>query len=319
MAEISKPDYTYLWSSGGAIVAPSNVKIQTGWTAEVPPFQWENWSQNRQDQAIAHVLQHGVSVWDAVTEYQAGKSYVTGSDGKIYVALTTNTNQNPTTDTLETNWANIFKKNQVVLSTVGVSSWTVPLILKLGIKFAKVTVVGGGGGGGGATSSPNFNAAGGGGGAGGAAIEVLDLTGVTSVSVTIAAGGSPATNGVGTGATSGGTSTFGAFCSATGGVFGNSAGGGSAISGTAAGNDGGIGSGGTLNIRGGAGQSAVAATPTIAGSTVAGGAGGDSILAGGSRSLIAIFGAGGGGAATSVGSTSVAGLAGAPGAVIIEW
>ena len=104
MAEISKPDYSSLWSSGGAIVAPSTAKIQTGWTAEVPPFQWENWSQNRQDTAIAHILQHGISVWDALTEYQANKSYVTGSNGTIYKALTTNTNTNPTTDG-GTNWS----------------------------------------------------------------------------------------------------------------------------------------------------------------------------------------------------------------------
>lgn len=98
MADISKPDYTYLWSSGGIKVSPSNSKIQTGWTAEVPPYQWENWSQYRQDQAIAHILQHGLSVWDNTTEYQAGRSYVQGSDGIIYKALTTNTNTNPVTD-----------------------------------------------------------------------------------------------------------------------------------------------------------------------------------------------------------------------------
>lgn len=103
MPEISKPDYTNLWASGGSLVSPSSVKIQTGWTAEVPPFQWENWSQNRQDQAIAHVLQHGVSAWDSVTEYILGKSYVQGSDGFIYKALTTNTNINPVTD-VASNW-----------------------------------------------------------------------------------------------------------------------------------------------------------------------------------------------------------------------
>jgi len=68
LAEINKPDYSKLWSSGGAMVAPSDVKIQTGWTAEVPPLQWENWSQNRQDQAIAHIMQHGIASWDAATE-----------------------------------------------------------------------------------------------------------------------------------------------------------------------------------------------------------------------------------------------------------
>lgn len=102
MPEISKPDYTHLWSSGGAIVAPSDVKIQTGWTAEVPPFQWENWSQNRQDQAIAHVLQHGIAVWDNITEYQANKSYVQGSNGTVYRCLITNTNVNPVGDLTST-------------------------------------------------------------------------------------------------------------------------------------------------------------------------------------------------------------------------
>lgn len=122
MAEISKPDFTYLWSSGGSLVAPSNTKIQTGWTAEVPPFQWENWSQNRQDQAIAHVLQHGISVWDNVTEYQAGKSYVQGSDGFIYKSLTTNTNINPTTDG-GTNWV-ISSGSYAIASTAQAQAWT---------------------------------------------------------------------------------------------------------------------------------------------------------------------------------------------------
>lgn len=108
MAEQSKPAYNYIWSSGGAIVAPSDAKIQSGWTAEVPPFQWENWSQNRQDQAIVHILQHGISVWDNLTEYQASKSYVQGSDGVVYKSLTTNTNINPVTDWVSNpnvNWA----------------------------------------------------------------------------------------------------------------------------------------------------------------------------------------------------------------------
>lgn len=112
MSEITKPDYTYLWSSGGSIVAPSNVKIQTGWTAEVPPFQWENWSQNRQDQAIAHILQKGISVWSATGEYyftaSGERSYVQGSDGNIYVALQDSIGQNPVTDTTDTYWKLAF-------------------------------------------------------------------------------------------------------------------------------------------------------------------------------------------------------------------
>lgn len=99
MAEISRPDYTYQWSSGGSIVAPSNAKIQTGWVAEVPPFQWENWSQNRQDNALVHLFQKGISTWSATQDYyftsNGVRAYVQGSDGTIYVALQNSTNQNP--------------------------------------------------------------------------------------------------------------------------------------------------------------------------------------------------------------------------------
>jgi hypothetical protein len=111
--EVSKPDFSYQWSSGGSIVAPSNVKIQTGWTAEVPPFQWENWSQNRQDNAILHLFQKGISEWDAASNYyfttSGVRSYVQGSDGLIYVAEADSLNQNPTTDTTNTYWKLAFK------------------------------------------------------------------------------------------------------------------------------------------------------------------------------------------------------------------
>lgn len=107
-AEVNKPDFSYQWSSGGSIVAPSDVKIQTGWTAEVPPFQWENWSQNRQDNAILHLFQKGVSEWDSASNYyfttSGVRSYVQGSDGIIYVAVQDSVGQNPTTDTTRTYW-----------------------------------------------------------------------------------------------------------------------------------------------------------------------------------------------------------------------
>lgn len=112
MSETTKPDYTYIWSSAGAMVSPTNVKIQTGWTAEVPPFQWENWSQNRQDQAISHILQKGISVWSASGEYYftsgGEKSYVQGADGNIYAATADSVGQNPVTDTSNTYWKVAF-------------------------------------------------------------------------------------------------------------------------------------------------------------------------------------------------------------------
>lgn len=134
--EVVKPDFSYQWSSGGAIVAPSNVKIQTGWTAEVPPFQWENWSQNRQDNAILHLFQKGISEWDAVSNYyfttSGVRSYVQGSDGNIYVAKADSVNQNPVTDSTQTYWTRAFPNTN---PAIGVSA-----NLKAGITVANASL-----------------------------------------------------------------------------------------------------------------------------------------------------------------------------------
>lgn len=95
MPEITLPDMSYKWAEGGDVLKPSDSKIQQGWQVEIPPRQWFNWLDNRQDQAIAHIAQHGISVWSPDLEYQAGKSYVQGSDGIVYKALVTNTNVDP--------------------------------------------------------------------------------------------------------------------------------------------------------------------------------------------------------------------------------
>lgn len=101
MSEFLKPTGLNIqWASAGDILDPGDTKYQTGWSVEIPPRQWENYIQNKQDNFIAHANQHGICVWDAETEYQwtalGTKSLVMGSDGAIYRALTTNTNQDPT-------------------------------------------------------------------------------------------------------------------------------------------------------------------------------------------------------------------------------
>ena len=109
MAEITKPtDLSQVWCSAGDLIKPSTTKISTGWEIEVPPRQWFNWLDNRQDQALAHINQHGVPVWDSVTEYQAGKSLAMGSDGIVYRAISTSINQNPVTDTSHVYWSEAF-------------------------------------------------------------------------------------------------------------------------------------------------------------------------------------------------------------------
>lgn len=110
MAQILKPSNLSLtWASGGDVLDPGNTKYATGWQVEIPPRQWFNYLDNRQDTAIAHFNQHGVAVWDAGTEYQADKSYVQGpTNGTIYRCVQTHINQNPETDVANTYWIIAF-------------------------------------------------------------------------------------------------------------------------------------------------------------------------------------------------------------------
>lgn len=113
MAEINKPsDINKIWASAGDVLAPSDSKIATGWAVEIPPRQWFNYIDQKQDAAIAHINQHGIPVWDNVTEYQYSlsgtKSICMGSDGTIYRAKQVSVNQNPVTDTSDTYWEIAF-------------------------------------------------------------------------------------------------------------------------------------------------------------------------------------------------------------------
>lgn len=113
MTLITKPDFSYIWASGGAIVAPNDTKKQQGWVAEAPPFQYDNWLQNRQDQMLAHINQRGIPAWDGLTNYEAGGlSYAQGSDGKIYKSVAASgpsaTVQNPVTDVTDVYWTIAF-------------------------------------------------------------------------------------------------------------------------------------------------------------------------------------------------------------------
>lgn len=111
MAQFNKPNtVNQVWASAGIISAPENLKITQGWSVEIPPYQYFNWSQNRIDSFIAHINQMGISTWDQVTEYQAGKSYVQGSDGVIYKAKTTNTNVDPANPLNSAAWERAFEQ-----------------------------------------------------------------------------------------------------------------------------------------------------------------------------------------------------------------
>lgn len=306
MPQINKPsDLNKIWSVSGVNTAPSDVKINNGFVVEIPPYQWFNYIENKQDQAIAHINQMGIPVWDASTEYQAGKSQVQGSDGKIYRAFLTTTNVNPVGDS-SGSWFDPNETGMVVLSTTGSSTWTVPPILRSGFKKAKITATGGGGSGGSGDTSNR----GAGGGAGGTAITTLNLAGVVSVPVTIGAGGSRRTIAVASGE-NGGQTVFGTYLTANGGALGQRSASGSNVAGGLGGNA----TGGQINIKGGDGSDGPNAT--------AGGGSGDggsSYWGGGIRSGTGSSsntsnptpGAGGGGG-TLVSSP------GGNGIIVIEW
>lgn len=113
MPEINKPsDINKIWASAGDVLAPSDSKIATGWQVEIPSRQYFNYIDWKQDAAIAHINQHGIPVWDNVTEYQYSlsgtKSICMGSDGTIYRAKQVNVNQNPVADVSNTYWEVAF-------------------------------------------------------------------------------------------------------------------------------------------------------------------------------------------------------------------
>jgi len=68
----SKPDMTQIWAAAGTSVKPADSKIQEGWSAEKPPFQTENWIQNRTDQYLLHLDERGVPEWDNASAYENG-------------------------------------------------------------------------------------------------------------------------------------------------------------------------------------------------------------------------------------------------------
>lgn len=100
MAAYSKPNLiNVVWASGGDRVAPDIAKYNTGWLAEIPPRQYFNFIDWKQDQWAAYSNQIGIPEWDSETEYQAGKSVVQGTDGNIYQAVATTTGTDPVVDT----------------------------------------------------------------------------------------------------------------------------------------------------------------------------------------------------------------------------
>jgi len=213
-----------------------------------------------------------------------------------------------------------FQSYQVFTSS---GTWTRPS----GISSIMVQVIGGGGGGGSAPGGASSTCAiGGGGGGGGFSQRYIDVSSLASETVTVGAAGAggPDTTNPGQTGSIGGTSSFGAYATATGGNGGLSM---AASIGhrIAAGGSGGTGASGNINTEGYPGATAMS-IPLIA---LASGHGGGSYLGGGGASVHitsagfnagftpSTLGAGGSGAGQFNSGTGAAGGAGASGIVII--
>lgn len=125
MVDIVKPDISSVWAEAGAVIAPSNEKIKMGWTSEVPPHQYENFVQNRQDEMLAYLNQKGVPEWRIDTEYFLGKSFVQDA-GKIYKANKNSggllPNQKPSTDATNEYWEQATFSLSDLKQSVGTST-----------------------------------------------------------------------------------------------------------------------------------------------------------------------------------------------------
>lgn len=209
-----------------------------------------------------------------------------------------------------------LRNNQIgfqAYTTAGTYTFTVPA----GVTKLFLDVIGAGGGGG--STDPADNRIGGCGGAGGRSRGVVTVTPGQTITVTVGAGGDGAAAG-GNDGSPGGTSSFGAYMSATGGKPGY----GTKTSLTDGSNTSlytvsGIGSGGAINEGLGDGSRGWAATGGTVDIQTYGGTGGGP----GGRSgwVDAPSGRGPGGGGASVGGNNISSVGGdgADGAVIIHW
>ncbi len=96
MTTVTKPEMTTAWGTTGSISTPTTAKQSQGWVSEIPPLEYFNWLDNRQDTYLQHIDQGGVPEWDATVSYVANYSY-TKRNGVIYGCIVSNTGSDPST------------------------------------------------------------------------------------------------------------------------------------------------------------------------------------------------------------------------------
>lgn len=257
-----------------------------GWenttTNEAPAKQDFNALGFTHGQLLAYLHQAGIAEWNGLQEYQVN-SY-TNRGGNLYKCLTVDHIGASPPESDLVNWEVVFAGSPTTQIFTSSGTWTKPA----GCKRVEVTAVGGGGAGGGAQATASTQAScGGGGGGGGAFKSSIDVSAISSVVVTVGAGGL-GSNGL-AGADGEGT-IFGSHGTAGGGIGGGSSSVATSYSGTVGG-AGGVATSGDINLKGNGGSQGVRmgnATPAL--SMAYGGAGGGSALFGGGAEHEAFIG-----------------------------
>lgn len=93
MAQV-KPVIDTIWGSTGATTDPGLTKMNSGWGAEIPTHQVQNFWQQRADEMLTHLNEQGIAEWDNATTYPVD-AWAKGSDGEVYRALQAATAQDP--------------------------------------------------------------------------------------------------------------------------------------------------------------------------------------------------------------------------------
>lgn len=90
-----KPDLTRVWANGAPpanVVDPDTTtpgKVNSGWLAEVPPFEHFNFLQKWFSQGLANLNEEGIFKHDNITDYSQG-NICKGSDNNIYFCVIDN-------------------------------------------------------------------------------------------------------------------------------------------------------------------------------------------------------------------------------------
>lgn len=66
---------------------PGSTKYAEGWDVELARVDYENFIQNRQDQAIANMVENGVPHWESTITYQRQSTVRSPVDGYVYCAI----------------------------------------------------------------------------------------------------------------------------------------------------------------------------------------------------------------------------------------